>query len=401
MSGDGAVLTDEGRRLLGFAAASVLEPAGFGWLDEEGTPVPGAPLPTYVAARMTHVFTLGAQLGAAGARATAEHGVRSLLTAYHDRVHGGWFESLQPGATGPADSRKTAYTHAFVALAAGSAAAAGVTGARDLLDAVTGVLRTHFLDVRGRVVEEYDEAFTACEPYRGANASMHMVEALLVLGDVQPGAGWHPLALGLAEHLVHGVARGHGYLLPEHFSPSWQPLPDYNTDRRDDPFRPYGCTPGHLLEWSRLLVQLEASVPGAPGWLLEDARALFDTAVRVGWQVDGRPGFVYTVDWEGRPVVRTRMHWVVAEAIGAAAALHRRTGEEGYRRWYDEWWRYAVDRLVDLEHGSWHHELDATNRPAATVWCGKPDVYHAFQATLLPRLPLAPAAAVALGPLPA
>nr|WP_218851740.1 AGE family epimerase/isomerase [Nocardioides panaciterrulae] len=390
----------EGRRLLGFAAGSVLEPAGFGWLDERGTPVPGSPLPTWIAARMTYVFTLGAQLGVPGARETAEHGVRSLLTAYRDPVHDGWFESLRPDAAAAADARKTAYTHAFVALAAGSATAAGVPGGRDLLDGVAGVLRTRFLDARGRVVEEYDEAFTASESYRGANASMHMVEALLVLGDVEPDAEWHRLALGLAEHLVHGVARAHGYLLPEHFSAQWQPLPDYNADHRDDPFRPYGCTPGHLLEWSRLLVQLEASVAGAPGWLLEDARALFDTAVRVGWQVDGRPGFVYTVDWEGRPVVRTRMHWVVAEAIAAAAALHRRTGEPGFGRWYDEWWRFAREHLVDLEHGSWHHELDPANRPAATVWRGKPDVYHAFQATLLPRLPAAPAAAAALGPLP-
>ena len=32
---------------------------------------------------------------------------------------------------------------------------------------------------------------------------------------------------------------------------------------------------------------------------------------------------VYTVDFEGTPVVRERMHWVVCEAIGAAASLHR------------------------------------------------------------------------------
>ena len=74
------------------------------------------------------------------------------------------------------------------------------------------------------------------------------------------------------------------------------------------------------------------------------------------------------------------MHWVVAEAIAAAAALHRRTGEEDYARRYAEWWAYAVDHLIDLERGSWHHELDAANRPQASVWPGKPDLYHAVQA---------------------
>jgi sulfoquinovose isomerase len=92
------------------------------------------------------------------------------------------------------------------------------------------------------------------------------------------------------------------------------------------------------------------------------------------------------------------MHWVVAEAIAAAAALHRRTGEEGYARHYAEWWAYAREHLLDRGRGSWHHELDASNRPQASVWPGKPDLYHAVQATLLPRMPLAPglARAVAL-----
>ena len=57
-----------------------------------------------------------------------------------------------------------------------------------------------------------------------------------------------------------------------------------------------------------------------------------------------------------------------------------------------------------MERGSWHHELDTSNRPQASVWPGKPDLYHAVQATLIPRLPLAPilASAVSLpGGLPA
>ena len=45
---------------------------------------------------------------------------------------------------------------------------------------------------------------------------------------------------------------------------------------------------------------------------------------------------------------------------------------------------------MDFENGSWHHELDPANRPAATTWPGTPDLYHAVQATLIPRLPLAP-----------
>jgi sulfoquinovose isomerase len=389
-------LPEEGRRLVEFARAAA-HPQGFAWLDDSGRPDPTRPVHTWITARMTYVFALAHQLGVAGASAQAEHGVRALSVELRDADHGGWFESLAPDGSGPEDGTKQAYTHAFVVLAAATAAAADVAGGHDLLDRAVAVVDEHFLDDRGRVVEGWDRSFSTREPYAGANATMHMVEALLVAGDVRGEPHRHRLALGMAEHLIHDVARSRGYLLPEHYTPEWTPLPDYNADRPDDAFRPYGCTPGHLLEWSRLLLQLEASLSAPPSWLLEDARALFDTAVRVGWHVDGRPGFVYTVDWDGAPVVRARMHWVVAEAIGAAAALRRRTGDAAYQRWVEDWWAYARLRLVDAERGSWHHELDPDNRPASTVWQGKPDVYHAFQAVLLPLLPPAPAAAVVLG----
>ena len=42
--------------------------------------------------------------------------------------------------------------------------------------------------------------------------------------------------------------------------------------------------------------------------------------------------------------------------------------------------------FVDETRGSWRHELDPRNRPSSHVWEGKPDVYHAYQAMLLPRL---------------
>ena len=34
--------------------------------------------------------------------------------------------------------------------------------------------------------------------------------------------------------------------------------------------------------------------------------------------------------------------------------------------------------------------------PAASTWSGKPDLYHSYQALLLPSLPLSPTAATAL-----
>jgi mannose/cellobiose epimerase-like protein (N-acyl-D-glucosamine 2-epimerase family) len=108
------------------------------------------------------------------------------------------------------------------------------------------------------------------------------------------------------------------------------------------------------------------------------------------------PGFVYTIDWEGRPVVRERLHWVVAEATATAAALFRATGEATYAGWYQTWWDHIACSFIDHDLGGWRHELDASNRPSSVVWNGKPDSYHALQATLIPRLPLAPGLTAAL-----
>jgi mannose/cellobiose epimerase-like protein (N-acyl-D-glucosamine 2-epimerase family) len=81
------------------------------------------------------------------------------------------------------------------------------------------------------------------------------------------------------------------------------------------------------------------------------------------------------------------MHWVVAEAIAAAWTLHRATGDTAYADDYERWWAYAVQHLVDPADGSWRHELDVHNQPSSRVWAGRPDVYHAYQATVLPLMP--------------
>ena len=111
---------------------------------------------------------------------------------------------------------------------------------------------------------------------------------------------------------------------------------------------------------------------------------------------DGHPGLIYTVDEDGQPVVTARLHWVACEAVLAADALHRRTGQPRFAaaaaRWWDEIDRYFIDR----KGGGWWQELAPDMTPAASTWSGKPDVYHSYQALLFPSLPLSPTAATAL-----
>ncbi|MFF2951567.1 AGE family epimerase/isomerase [Kitasatospora sp. NPDC057965] len=396
LPGDDAWLRAEQARLLGFARGARLPDGGFGWLDDRGRAQEDGPVHTWITCRMTHVFALAHLLGDRDAAGLVDHGIAALATLLRDREHGGWYTGVDRDGR-PLTTDKSAYAHAFVVLAAAGATAAGRPGGRELLADALGVVERRFWDEeRGRLVESWDLPWRVCEPYRGANSNMHAVEAFLAAGDVTGESIWHERALRIVRHIVHEHARAADWRVIEHFDADWTPLYEYNEDRPDDPFRPYGGTVGHWFEWARLMLGLRASLPNPPAWLLDDAEALFAAGVRDGWHVDGRPGFVYTVDWKGAPAVRVRMHWVAAEAIAAAAVLHRVTGRAEYEHWYRTWWRYAEEAFIDRERGSWHHELTPWNTPAATVWPGKPDVYHAVQATLIPRLPVEPAMAEAL-----
>jgi mannose/cellobiose epimerase-like protein (N-acyl-D-glucosamine 2-epimerase family) len=384
-------LAGESVRLLAFARGSRVD-GGFGWLDARGEPVPERPLQLWITARMTHVFALGELLGEPGCGALADHGLRALRERFADPEHGGWFSEV--GADAPR-AGKEAYAHSFVLLAAASGALAGREPAAALLDDAARIVGERFWsEAEGACVESWDRAWTVSEAYRGANANMHMVEAFLAAGDATGDARWHERAARIAERVIGRFARARDWRVVEHFDARWTPLPDYH---RDDPrhrFRPFGVTPGHGLEWARLLLGVHASPAAAPGWAVDAARGLFARALADGWREPG--GIVYTTDLDGRPVVEDRLHWVVCEAIGAAATLHAVTGDAEYERWHRRLWRFAFDHLLDREHGSWHHELDAELRPAQRTWSGKPDVSHAFQATLIPRLPPRPSLAGAL-----
>ena len=375
-------LAAETDRLIDFGRGARVD-GGFGWLDATGTPDPAKPLQLWITTRMTHVFAVGHLLGIPGCGLLADHGLRAIGETFEDREHGGWFSEAGAG-------RKEAYSHSFVLLAAASATMAARPGGPPLLDAIVEIVERHFWsEEEGACVESWDRAWREPEAYRGANANMHMVEACLAAGDATGDAIWSQRALRIAERLVQDVAARNDWRVVEHFDAAWNPLPDYNRAEVRHPFRPFGVTPGHGLEWSRLLLQIRG-----PGWLLEAAEGLFARAVADGW--DDARGFVYTTDFDGQPVVTDRLHWVLAEGIGAAAALHAVTGGEEYDRWYQRFWDFADLWFRDREHGSWQHELDDQLRPSDRTWAGKPDVYHALQATLLPRLPVTASLAGAL-----
>lgn len=383
-------------RLLDFAARSRLPGGGFGYLGSDGQVLAGRPQETWIVARMTHVFGLAALLGRPGADELVRHGVAALADGpLHDAQQGGW-------RAGTDDDTKAAYPHAFVLLAGSTAAAAGVEGGAELLAAALEVWQDRFWDDgAGLVVEQWDRAWRRLDDYRGLNANMHGVEASLAAADALPAAdraGKRQLREQARRTTERALdwARERDWRLPEHFTADWTPVPDYNRDCPADPFRPYGVTVGHQFEWARLACHVHAVAPDAPDRLLADAEGLFDAAATRGWAADGTEGFPYTLDWDDRPVVRARMHWVLCEAVAAATVLGEVTGRDGYRAQAERWRAHGEARFADPATGNWHHELTPDGAVAAGTWAGQPDAYHLAQMLLLDGRPVRGSVAAAL-----
>ena len=394
-------LRSEALRLLRFFRATV-DPGGrFVELDDERRPMPtGCPPATeprqslLTVARAVHGYALGELVGVPGSRPIVARGLDVLWTEHRDTVNGGYVEATgSPSAT---VSTKSAYGHAFVLLAASSGMAAGHDVARALYDDVLGVIGEHFWSPEeGASREAFSADWSELEDYRGANSNMHMCEAFLAASDVAGDDELAARALRIAQLLIGDRARGNGWLLPEHYDSSWRPELEYNRDLPDHPFRPYGVTIGHLLEWSRLVLSTWLATGRRDTWLVEAAEALFDRAVALGWDRE-HGGLAYTVGWDGTPVNDDHYWWPVAEGIGASSYLGELVGGVHYEEWYRRFWDFAAEHLIDAERGGWYAQLDVANRRKVHPWYGKPDLYHALQACLLPLVAPAPGLAAEL-----
>ncbi|MCL1801756.1 MAG: AGE family epimerase/isomerase, partial [Promicromonosporaceae bacterium] len=281
-------LATETHRLLDFGKAAMVPQGGAAYLDAKGQVDGRFGIQTWITARMLHSYSLAVLLGDDDARETAQVALAGLTGILRDVEHGGWYHAVTMDGTPDLAAGKLAYDHAFVMLAASSAVFAGIEAlpgtltAQELLTEACQVYLDRFWDERyGRPVDTWNDDFTVLDDYRGLNSTMHSVEAMLAVADAVPETergAWLDRAVRAAAFVVELAAKFDGRL-PEHFTPDWQPILDLNRDRPDDQFKPYGATPGHGLEWARLLLHLEAALPvfeifETTGALLPTARIL-------------------------------------------------------------------------------------------------------------------------------
>ena len=292
----------------------------------------------------------------------------AFLQQAHAQPQGGyaWQLDWHGGRATVQDGTNHCYGLAFVLLAHAHALKAGVAEAAAGLEATFQLMEQRFWEPANGLYADEATPDWKVGPYRGQNANMHSCEAMLAAFDATGDRKYLQRATTLAESVTGRLAALADGLVWEHYrvtpTGGWEVDWDYNRDDKTNIFRPWGYQTGHMTEWAKLLMQLEAALPAAerPAWLLPRARHFFDTAMRHGWDTT-HGGLVYGFAPGGEICDGDKYFWVQAESFAAAALLAIRSGDASYWEWYDRIWAYAWEHFVDHTHGAWFRQLSQDN----------------------------------------
>ncbi len=249
------------------------------------------------------------------------------------------------------DKRVMAYGHAFVLLAAASCVKAGIERATQIMADLYDFVETYFWDeTAGAYFDERDNTLRTLSPYRGQNANMHMCEALLVAHQASGDAKYLDRAEQLAEKFAFDLAAQSGGQIWEHYDANWNVDMNFNIDKPNDRYKPWGFQPGHQTEWAKLLLILNEARPKRK-WV-ERAKSLYDKAMETGWDKE-HGGIAYGVAPDGRFCASEKYFWVQSESFATAWRLYHITGDETYRIDYNRIWKWSWDHMIDHAFGAW------------------------------------------------
>lgn len=299
--------------------------------------------------RMIFNFCVGELIdGPDWCRSAANHGLTFLLEECFDHHQTGYAWLLD--GRDPVDSERHCYGHVFALLASAAAANINLHRGKAAVKMNVDILEERFRDEHSQLY--IDRCSPTWEPRasRGQNANMHACEAFLLAYEALGEDRYLERAYEIAESVTRTLAAQSGGLIWEHYTEAWEP----DWEAADGG----GFEPGHHAEWAKLLCQLHGHRDD--DWLLDRAFELFDAAIDHGWDSE-RGGFVTSFNRDGQWVQTVKYRWPVTEGIGAAACLAQH--DSSYWTWYDRFWEYAREHLINPKYGVWYRRLSQDNVP--------------------------------------
>ena len=194
------------------------------------------------------------------------------------------------------DGRAMAYGYAFVILAGSFAFKIGIKEGKELAEEAWNFMNKYFWEEKySAYADELSPDLKILNPYRGQNANMHTVEALIAAYEILKEKKYLDRANLIAQQFAVNLASQSQNQIWEHYDSSWKIDWEYNKDKPDDAYRPWGFQPGHQVEWSKLLLQLNVHSP--EDWKIERSIYLFEKGTTMS--IDKEYGglvYVYSPD---------------------------------------------------------------------------------------------------------
>ena len=277
------------------------------------------------------------------------------------------------------DGRAMAYGYAFVILAGSFAFKIGIEKGKELAEDAWNFMNKYFWEEKySAYADELSPDLKILNPYRGQNANMHTVEALIAAYEIFKEKKYLDRANLIAQQFALNLASQSQNQIWEHYDSSWKIDWEYNKDKPDDSYRPWGFQPGHQIEWAKLLLQLNEHYP--EDWKIERSIYLFEkgTTMSIDYEYGG---LVYGYSPEGNFTNDNKYFWVQAEALAASWRLYKITNKKDYYNFYISLWEYCWKNFVDHKYGAWFNILTRKGKQIDKIKSplGKTD-YHTMGA---------------------
>ena len=300
--------------------------------------------------RLTYVF---ASVGKLFAREDlikhAVHGYDYVCNQHFDPTRNAYNWMMEDGKA--TDQDNYCYGLAFVLLMYSASAKAGIKGALEGIEETFQLMENRFWQPEfGLYVDQINADWSKIDSYRGQNANMHSCEAMIAAYEATKDEKYLQRALLIAENICLRQTKDTDGLIWEHYKQDWSIDWNYNKDDPRNLYKPWGYQPGHLIEWTKLLLMINRHLQ--VDWLVPQAEKLFNAGMENAWDKEFG-GLLYGFAPDGSICDDEKYFWVHAEALAAAALLAKATNNQDYWNDYQRLWEYCWPAFCENEHKPW------------------------------------------------